>query len=69
MKHNYQTILCLLLALLFTSQLYAQKYEAENAILAGGAAIQSCSTCSGGISVAQKDGSLTFEVTIPKEGF
>ncbi|MBF9254016.1 T9SS type A sorting domain-containing protein [Pontibacter sp. 172403-2] len=52
-----------------TFQTSGQKYEAENAILAGGASKIVCATCSGAAAVAQQEGSLTFDITIPKEGF
>jgi len=59
----------LLLTGLFTEQAYAQKYEAENATLAGGATKQACASCSGGFFVAQGEGSLTFNVILAKAGF
>ncbi|WP_347158403.1 glycosyl hydrolase [Pontibacter chitinilyticus] len=68
MIHFYRQ-LCLLLILLIPAQVFAQKYEAENATLAEGAAKQACGTCSGGYYVAQSEGSLTFDVTLPEAGF
>lgn len=62
-------LFCLLFTSSFTSGIYAQKYEAENATLAGGASKIACSNCSGGNAVAQGEGNLTFTVTIPAEGF
>jgi mannan endo-1,4-beta-mannosidase len=43
---------------------FAQKFEAESATLAGGAAIQADASASGGYFVAQKDGSLSFNITL-----
>jgi len=60
---------CFLLICLLTGQTYAQKYEAENAALTGGATKQACAGCSGGFFVAQGDGTLTFNVAILQEGF
>lgn len=59
----------LLFSCMVTFQGIGQKYEAENATLAGGASKIACATCSGGAAVAQEEGSLAFEITIPKEGF
>ncbi|PSR54718.1 hypothetical protein AHMF7605_14990 [Adhaeribacter arboris] len=69
MKRIYRNLLVIILPLLFASQLYAQKFEAENATLTGGATKQACTTCSGGFYVAQSEGNLTFTVPITKEGF
>ena len=49
--------------------LSAQSYEAENAVLTGGAAKMACPGCSGGFAVAQGEGNLLFRVTVPQEGF
>lgn len=49
--------------------LYAQRYEAENATLAGGAAKQNNASLSGGQYVAQNAGSLTFTISLSSEGF
>jgi len=46
---------------------FSQKYEAESAILAGGAAKQTNSTASGGYYVAQGDGNLTFNLNFETE--
>lgn len=69
MKQNYPKLFCLIFSFFLTSQLYAQKYEAESAALAGGATKQACATCSGGFYVAQADGNLTFNIPLAKEGF
>ncbi|WP_181305658.1 glycosyl hydrolase [Rufibacter sp. XAAS-G3-1] len=69
MRKSYTRLLLLLLPFVFSLQASAQKYEAENATLAGGATKQSCTTCSGGFFVAQQDGNLTFNATPPKAGF
>jgi mannan endo-1,4-beta-mannosidase len=60
----------LLLAGIIFSQLAAsaQKYEAESAVLAGGATKQTCGTCSGGNMVAQQEGNLTFTVNLATAG-
>ncbi|RDV16158.1 T9SS C-terminal target domain-containing protein [Pontibacter diazotrophicus] len=69
MDKTFTILLGLLVASLFTSKVLAQKYEAENATLAGGASKIACAGCSGGSAVAQGEGNLTFTVTIPTEGF
>ena len=62
-------LLLLFFSFLVAFQGLGQKYEAENAILTGGASKIMCTGCSGGSAVAQGDGNLAFEVTIQKEGF
>lgn len=47
----------------------AQRYEAENATLSGGATKQSSPGRSGGQYVAQNEGTLTWDVSITTEGF
>lgn len=70
MRLLYTKFFLLLTVLLFTAgKLLAQKYEAENAVLAGGASKQSCASCSGGSAVAQQEGSLTFTINIPETAF
>lgn len=69
MKYNYASLFCLCLSLLFSLQVYGQKYEAESAALSGGASKITCLDCSGGSAVAQGEGNITFAVTIPEEGF
>jgi mannan endo-1,4-beta-mannosidase len=59
----------LLFILLSKNLLVAQKIEAEDASLAGGATVQSNASASGGKYVAQNDGSLTLNVSIPSDGF
>jgi len=49
--------------------LSAQIFEAENATLAGGAEKIANVASSGGFYVAQKDGNLTFDLSISEEGF
>lgn len=68
MQHSYRLFL-LILPLFLPAALSAQKYEAELAVLAGDAAKEACAACSGGHSVAQREGSLVFTVSFPKEGF
>ncbi|MCJ8165875.1 T9SS type A sorting domain-containing protein [Pontibacter sp. E15-1] len=65
----FTKFLLLVLPLLVALEGMAQRYEAEDATLAGGAAKQACATCSGGFAVAQGEGNLTFAVTLPKEGY
>ncbi len=57
----------LLLFFLFTISGFCQKYEAESALLAGGATKQASSTASGGYYVAQGDGNLTFNLNFETE--
>ncbi len=68
---NKLKITALFTILLFLSiqLLQAQKFEAENAILAGGAEKISDSSVSDGFYVAQKDGNLTFDLSLDQEGF
>ncbi|HEY0742927.1 MAG TPA: glycosyl hydrolase [Chryseosolibacter sp.] len=60
-------LIAIVLFLPFTSD--AQRYEAENATLSGGATKQSSQARSGGQFVAQNEGSLTWTVSIATEGF
>ncbi|WP_224994380.1 glycosyl hydrolase [Cesiribacter sp. SM1] len=69
MNNNFTHLLCFLCLLLLAPQLWAQKLEAENATLSGGAARVACSTCSGGFAVEQKEGNLAFSASIAQEGF
>ena len=69
MKKSLPQLVCLLLSLFFTAQLYAQKYEAENAALSGGAKKVACASCSGGFYVAQEEGKLSFPVSVAEQGF
>ena len=68
---NKLKITALFTILLFLSiqLLKAQKFEAENATLAGGAEKISDNSMSGGFYVAQKDGNLTFDLSLDQEGF
>lgn len=47
----------------------AQKYEAEDATLTGGAVTKQLEEASGGFFVAQNDGNLSFDVTLDDEAF
>ncbi|MHA6247458.1 glycosyl hydrolase [Pontibacter sp. CAU 1760] len=69
MKQTFQLLCCLFLALSGTSQVQAQRYEAEDASLSNGAAKLSCAGCSGNAAVAQGEGNLSFAVNLPNEGF
>jgi mannan endo-1,4-beta-mannosidase len=51
------------------NQLFAQRFEAEDATLAGGAKKVSGTSASGGYYVAQEEGNLTFNITIEEEAF
>jgi mannan endo-1,4-beta-mannosidase len=68
-KQAWHTWWGVLFLLCLSAQAFGQRYEAENASLAGGASKQACASCSGGFYVAQADGSLAFHVTLPQEGF
>jgi mannan endo-1,4-beta-mannosidase len=54
---------------LFFQTVAAQKFEAENATLAGGAMKITCATCSGGNAVEQRDGNLTFTFNTTTTGY
>ncbi|WP_152425266.1 glycosyl hydrolase [Nafulsella turpanensis] len=69
MKKRLRLLCCLSLSFLFASQLYAQKYEAEGAVLSNGARMQACSSCSGGYYVAQEEGALSFSVNLTEPSF
>lgn len=68
-NRTLERVILILLLCLCASALYAQKYEAENALLTGGATKQACSSCSGGYFVAQGEGNIAFTVTLPQSGF
>jgi mannan endo-1,4-beta-mannosidase len=51
------------------NQLTAQTFEAENAILVGGAKKVSDINASGGFYVAQEEGHLTWTVNLQEEAF
>lgn len=64
------TVTLILSILAFSLQsVFAQKYEAENAMLAGGAVKTACASCSGGSMVAQNGGNLTFTANITTAGY
>ncbi len=69
MTLNFIKSALLLFACAFSHQAVAQKYEAENATLSGGATRQTCASCSGGFFVAQGEGKLTFDINIPETAF
>lgn len=54
---------------LSSSHLFAQRFEAEDAALAGGAQKVAGGNASGGYYVAQEEGSLTFNINLEAEGF
>ena len=62
-----KTFYFLLLFLTIAAGSFAQKYEAESALLAGGASIIASSTASGGYYVSQGEGNLTFNLTLAEE--
>lgn len=59
----------LLLFLAISAGSFAQKYEAESAILAGGASTVANSATSGGYYVAQGEGNLTFNLNLAEETY
>jgi len=67
-KFNITSQLTVLLILSCFS-LSAQIFEAENAAHAGGAEKIVNASSSGGFYVAQKDGNLTFDLSLAEEGF
>ncbi|WP_187269986.1 glycosyl hydrolase [Pontibacter qinzhouensis] len=69
MNRIVRTAFFLVLVYLVRPDALAQKYEAEGARLAGGASKINCASCSGGAAVAQGEGSLTFAISLPTEGF
>jgi len=56
--------LSLLFSFLIAMSIFAQKYEAESAILACGASKVASSAASGGYYVTQGEGNLTFNITL-----
>lgn len=58
----------LFLAILICASSFSQKYEAESAIISGGASKQASSTASGGYFVAQGEGNLTFNLIFTSDG-
>ncbi len=68
MKIYFSLTLSVACILLFNST-QAQKFEAEDATLAGGAEKVANSAVSGGFYVAQQEGQLSWNITIEEEGF
>ncbi|MFW5822705.1 MAG: glycosyl hydrolase [Tangfeifania sp.] len=68
MKKYFLLILLLLKVFTFNSA-FAQRFEAEDATLAGGAEIVASGSASGGYYVAQKEGNLTFNINIENEAY
>lgn len=66
-----QFVRCFLTAgLLLGSQLaFGQRFEAENAVLSGGAIKQTSQVRSGGQYVAQNEGSLAWNISLAADGF
>ena len=60
----YLFLLCFLIA----SNVFSQKFEAESAILSGGATKVASSAASGGYYVAQNGGYLSFDINVETEG-
>lgn len=58
-----------LLFMVLAAGVYAQKQEAESAVLAGGAGKVTSSTASGGYYVAQGEGNLTFTINMAEEAY
>ncbi len=69
MIKNILITLFILLVLLDVNPLLAQKFEAEEAILVGGAKIVSDEYASGGYYVAQEEGHLTWNIELEEEAF
>jgi mannan endo-1,4-beta-mannosidase len=69
MQINLLKITFLLILVFGTSRLFAQRLEAENATLSGGAKKVASENASGGYYVAQEEGSLSFDVSLETEGF
>ncbi|MGC9355368.1 MAG: glycosyl hydrolase [Mariniphaga sp.] len=69
MSRLIKNFLIAITVLFSVNQLFAQRFEAEDATLAGGAKKISSTAASGGYYVAQEEGNLTFNITIEKEAF
>src|SRR5688572_1899128 len=65
--NRYGRLLVIFSMFVLTS--YGQRYEAENAVLSGGAIKQTSATRSGGQYVSQNEGTLTFNLSLSAEGF
>ena len=62
-----KAISILLFFLIAANAGFSQKYEAESAILSGGAAKQASAAASGGYYVAQNEGNLTFNLNFTED--
>jgi mannan endo-1,4-beta-mannosidase len=69
MKNLKPIILLFCFILLNQFSLHAQRFEAENATLVGGAKNVTSANASGGYYVAQEEGHLTFTVTLEEDAF
>jgi mannan endo-1,4-beta-mannosidase len=58
-----------LILLIVSGNGFSQKFEAESAILSGGAVKQTVSAASGGYIVAQQEGMLTFNLNFADQGY
>lgn len=67
--NKFKTTLFTILLFLSCQVLQAQKFEAEDGTLAGGAQKIADSSVSGGFYVAQNEGSLTLDLSLDQEGF
>lgn len=63
----FKTSVIFFLFNLLTFSMFAQKFEAENATLSGGAEKQALASASGGYFVAMKAGNLAFDIILPEE--
>jgi len=66
MKSFIGCCFCLFLA---STSVKAQKHEAENATLSGGATVQTSASRSNGKYVAQNGGNLNFSINVPTTGY
>jgi mannan endo-1,4-beta-mannosidase len=68
MKQKFTRISFLLMLMFCSGQVSAQKYEAENAQLSGGATVVNSSEASGSRYVQMREGNMTFNVETPTTG-
>lgn len=63
------TLLQFTILLLFFQTTFAQKFEAENGTLGGGATKNTCATCSGTSMVALQEGNLTLTINLTAQTY
>ena len=67
-KNTFKILLFLCFSLFLAGQSFSQRYEAEDAVLSGGAIKKNSAIASGGAYVEMVEGNISFSVQVPEAG-